>query len=47
MDRYIEVGVAGRFPLNGVAHQEISWGVIGIIDLFIDDIIPATKWQPF
>ena len=47
MDRYIEVGVAGRFPLTDDAHQDLNWGVIGIVDLFIDDIIPATKWQPF
>jgi hypothetical protein len=47
MDRYIELGVAGRFPLNGTAHQELGWGVIGIVDLFLDDIFPATKWQPF
>jgi hypothetical protein len=47
MDRYVEVGVAGRFPLNGDARRDLNWGVIGIIDLFIDDIIPATRWQPF
>jgi len=47
MDRYIEIGVAGRFPLNGHAHQELDWGIVGIIDLFIDDIFPATTWQPF
>jgi hypothetical protein len=47
MDRYVEVGVAGRFPLTGQAHQEINWGVVGIVDLFIDDIFPATQWQPF
>jgi len=47
MDRFVEIGVAGRFPLTVQAHQEINWGVIGIVDLFIDDIFPATKWQPF
>ncbi len=47
MDRYVEVGVAGRFPLNDTAHQDMDWGVIGIVDLFIDDIFPASKWQPF
>jgi hypothetical protein len=25
----------------------MDWGVIGIVDLFIDDIFPASKWQPF
>jgi hypothetical protein len=47
MDRYVEIGVAGRFPLTGSAHQDLNWGVIGIVDLFIDDIVPATTWQPF
>ena len=46
MDRYIELGVAGRFPLNDTAYQDMNWGVIGIVDLFIDDIFPQTKWQP-
>ena len=47
MDRYVEVGVAGRFPMTGQAQREINWGVIGIVDLFIDDIFPITTWQPF
>jgi len=46
MDRWVEVGVAGRFPLNGRAHEELDWGVIGIVDLFIDDLLPWTRWQP-
>jgi len=46
MDRWIEVGVAGRFPLNEHTHQEFDWGIIGIVDLFIDDILPWTRWQP-
>jgi hypothetical protein len=46
MDRYVELGVAGRFPLTGSAHDQLDAGVIFIVDLFIDDIWPATKWQP-
>ena len=46
MDRWVEVGVAGRFPLDHYAHQELDWGIIGIIDLFIDDLLPWTRWQP-
>jgi hypothetical protein len=46
MDRWVEVGVAGRFPLNQSAHDQLDWGVIGIVDLFIDDIFPWTRWQP-
>jgi len=47
MDRYVEIGVAGRFPMNEFTHRDLDWGVIGIVDLFIDDIFPFTKWQPF
>ena len=46
MDRWVELGVAGRFPLNQAAHDELDWGVIFIVDLFIDDIFPWTRWQP-
>ena len=46
MDRWVEVGVAGRFPLNQMAHDELDWGIIFIVDLFIDDILPWTRWQP-
>ncbi len=46
MDRWVELGVAGRFPLNGNAHKELDWGIVWIVDLFIDDIFPLTKWQP-
>ncbi len=47
MDRWVELGVAGRFPLNDSAREEVDPGVIFIVDLFIDDIFPWTRWQPF
>ena len=47
MDRWVELGVAGRFPLNGAAHQDLDWGIVWIVDIFIDDLIPWTRWQPF
>src|SRR5947207_1519901 len=46
MDRFVELGMAGRFPLNQAAHDELDWGIVWIFDLFIDDIFPWTKWQP-
>jgi len=46
MDRWVELGVAGRFPLSGSARDELDRGIIFIVDLFIDDIWPATTWQP-
>jgi hypothetical protein len=47
MDRYIEIGFGGRVPLSGDARDEFDWGIIGIVDLFIDDIFPWSRWQPF
>jgi len=47
MDRWVEFGVAGRFPLSQDARAEIDPGVIFIVDLFIDDLFPWTRWQPF
>jgi hypothetical protein len=47
MDRWVELGVAGRFPLNARANDELGWSIMGIVDLFIDDLFPWTKWQPF
>jgi hypothetical protein len=47
MDQWVELGVAGRFPLNDTAREEIDPGVIFIVDLFIDDLLPWTRWQPF
>jgi hypothetical protein len=47
MDSYVELGVAGRFPLNGDANDQFGYGIIGIVDLFIDDIFPWTRRQPF
>jgi hypothetical protein len=47
MDGYVEIGVAARVPLSGDARDEFDWGLIGIVDLFIDDILPWTRWQPF
>jgi hypothetical protein len=46
MDRWVELGVAGRFPLNRRAQDELDWGIVWIVDLFIDDIFPWTRWQP-
>jgi len=46
MDRWVELGIAGRFPLNQAAHDELDWGIVFIVDFFIDDIFPWTKWQP-
>ncbi len=46
MDSWVELGVGGRFGLSDSAREEVDPGVIFIVDLFIDDIAPWTKWQP-
>ncbi|MFQ5668274.1 MAG: hypothetical protein ACE5I7_17830, partial [Candidatus Binatia bacterium] len=48
LGRYAELGVAGQFPLNNAADTELDWGILGIIDIFYDDLFEALgKWQPF
>jgi hypothetical protein len=47
MDRWVEIGAAGRFALNDTAREQVDPGIIFIVDLFIDDIFPWTRWQPF
>jgi hypothetical protein len=47
MDRFVEIGFGGRVPLSSAARDEFGWGLIGIVDLFIDDIFPWSRWQPF
>src|SRR5437870_7849527 len=42
MDQYVELVVAGRFPLNLAAHDELEWGVIVIGGVCIYDIRPGT-----
>jgi hypothetical protein len=47
MDRHVEIGFGGRVPLSGGARDDFDWGLIGIVDLFIDDLFPWSRWQPF
>lgn len=47
MDSWVELGAAGRFALNDTAREEVDPGIIFIVDLFIDDLFPWTRWQPF
>jgi hypothetical protein len=46
MDAHVELGVAGRFALNDSARDEIDPGIIFLVDLFIDDLLPWSRWQP-
>lgn len=46
-DKYVQLGVAGQFPLNSTTKREFDSGIVFLIDLFYDDIIPAFSWTPF
>jgi hypothetical protein len=47
MNQSIEISVATQFPLNNATVPESHAVVLGLLDLFIDDLIPATNWTPF
>jgi hypothetical protein len=47
MNRYIELSVATQFPLNNATVPNNHAAVLGLLDLFIDDLIPQTNWTPF
>jgi len=47
MNRSIELSVATQFPLNNATVPDNHAVVLGLVDLFIDDLIPATNWTPF
>jgi hypothetical protein len=47
MNRSIELSVATQFALNNATVPDNHAAVMGLVDLFIDDLIPATNWTPF
>ena len=47
MDYYVELSVATQFPLNNATVPDNHAVLLGLIDLFIDDIVPSTNWTPF
>ncbi|MGH7988016.1 MAG: hypothetical protein ACREQX_17265, partial [Candidatus Binataceae bacterium] len=46
MNNYLELSVATQVPLNSATIPNNHAAVLGLVDLFIDDIIPATNWTP-
>jgi hypothetical protein len=47
MNYYVELSIATQFAVNDAKVPSNHASVIGLLDLFIDDIIPATNWTPF
>lgn len=46
MGSFMELSVATQFPLNNATVPDCHAAVIGLLDLFIDDLVPATNWTP-
>ncbi len=46
MNYYVELSVATQFALNRATVHNNHAAVIGLLDLFIDDIFPWTNWTP-
>jgi hypothetical protein len=47
VDHYIEISIGTQFPLNSATSPSNHAAVLGLLDLFIDDILPAVNWTPF
>ena len=47
MGRYMELSVATQLALNNATVPNNHAAVIGLLDLFIDDIFPRVSWTPF
>jgi hypothetical protein len=47
MGDYCEVSLGAQVALNGAAQSGDRVAVIGLVELFYDDIFPALGWQPF
>jgi len=43
MDPYIQLSVGTQFPLNGATVPESHAAILGLLDIFIDDIFPQTR----
>jgi hypothetical protein len=47
MNYYIELSIATQFAVNNTTVPNNHAAVIGLLDLFIDDILPESNWTPF
>lgn len=46
MNYYVQISVATQFALNNASVPNNHATVLGLLDLFIDDIFPWTNWTP-
>ena len=47
LGRSVQLGAAGKFPLNRTTGRELDPSILFIVDLFYDDLFPALTWTPF
>lgn len=40
LGRSLQFGIGGQLPLNDTTRRELDWGMVGIVDLFLDDALP-------
>jgi hypothetical protein len=46
MGKYFQISVAADVPLRGYLPNRRVGGVV-LLDLFLDEIVPALEWTPF
>ena len=47
MGRYCELSVGTQIALNNAAPSGERVAVVGLVEIFYDDIFPALGWKPF
>ncbi len=48
LNSYAELGAGVQLPLDDTARDEFDWALVGIVDVFYDDLVPGIgKWLPF
>lgn len=47
LGHYCEVSVGAQLAINGAAQPRDRGAVIGLVEVFYDDIFPALGWKPF
>jgi hypothetical protein len=46
MSRSIQISLGTQLPLNSATVAQTHAAVLGLLDLFVDDIFPWTQWTP-
>jgi len=46
MNYYVELAIGTQFPLNGATKPDNHAAILGLLDIFIDDVFTWTTWAP-